>query len=241
MSLRILFLGENWYGSCARACCYALRRLGCDVTDLDYQTIFPNWQQRSNRAIRRLLHPRIVREYNQLILECASQIKPDIFLAFKGQCVESSTLEVLRKSRITLYNYYPDTSLSTHGSLLAESIRRYDRVFYTKKFWNSSPPEAFAGVPSTFLPHGFDPEVHRMLPLDPRDVADYGHDVTVIGSHTPHKERLLSELLRRSPNLDLRIYGDRWMESSRSPEIKPHLRGFALFGSQYAKAIRAAH
>ena len=40
--LRILFLGENWYGSCARACCYALRRLGCDVTDIDVQTFFLN-------------------------------------------------------------------------------------------------------------------------------------------------------------------------------------------------------
>ncbi|MCU1307729.1 MAG: hypothetical protein JWN45_2424, partial [Acidobacteriaceae bacterium] len=67
MSIRILFLGENWYGSCARACCYALRRLGCDVTDIDVQTIIPQWRQRSNRAIVRLLQPRIVREYNQLI------------------------------------------------------------------------------------------------------------------------------------------------------------------------------
>src|ERR1700731_3569381 len=96
MSLRVLFLGESWYGSCARACCYALRRLGCDVTDIDIQTIVPQWRQRSNRAIRRLLQPSIIREYNQLILECASQINPDILLAFKGSSVTVATLRKLR-------------------------------------------------------------------------------------------------------------------------------------------------
>jgi hypothetical protein len=240
MSIRILFLGENWYGSCARACCFALRRLGCDVTDIDQQTIIPQWRQRSNRAVRRLLEPRILREYNQLILDFASQTKPDILLAFKGSFVEPRTLETLRRSRIVLYNYYPDTSPSAHGRMLADSIRRYDCIFYTKKFWSLHHPEALAGRPSIFLPHGYDPDVHQALPLDPRDAEEYGHDVTVIGSHTSQKEQLLCQLVRRCPNLDLRIYGSRWLESSHSPELGPHIRGFPLFGSQYARALRAA-
>ena len=240
MSLRILFLGDNWHGSCARACCYALRRLGCDVTDIDLQTFIPQWRQRSNRAITRLLRPRIVREYNQLILDCASQIRPDILLAFKGSFVESRTLETLRQSQIALYNYYPDTSPSAHDRLLTESIRGYDCVFYTKKFWSLNMPEALAARPVAFLPHGYDPDVHQVLSLDHRDTADYGHNVTVIGSHTLYKERLLSDLVRRCPNLDLHIYGSRWVESLRSPELNTHIHGFALFGSKYAKAIRAS-
>lgn len=240
MSLRILFLGENWYGSCARACCYALRRLGCDVTDLDYQTIFPNWQQRSNRAIRRLLHPRIVREYNQLILECASQIKPDIFLAFKGQCVTVATLRRLRTSGIKLYNYFPDTIPSEQGGMLGESLREYDCVFYTKKFWDANPPDALGERPLVFLPHGYDPDVHRITELDHRDISEFVHDVTVIANHTAYKEKLLGELIRAMPELDLHIYGSRWMDSPRAPELKRRIRGTALFGSRYAKAIAAA-
>ncbi len=240
MSVRILFLGENWYGSCARACCYALRRLGCAVTDIDLQTIMPQWRQLSNRAIGRLLRPRMVREYNQLILDCASQFRPDILLAFKGSFIESRTLETLRQSHVALYNYYPDTSPSAHDRILTESIRRYDCVFYTKKFWSLNPPAVLVGRPSVFLPHGYDPDVHQMRSLDPRDTADYGHDVTVVASHTLHKERLLSELVRRCPNLDLHIYGTRWVESSRSPELNTHVHGSALLGSQYAKALRAS-
>jgi spore maturation protein CgeB len=239
MSVRILFLGESWYGSCARACCYALRRLGCDVTDIDLQTIIPQWRQRSNRAIARILRTRIIHEYNQLILDSASQLRPDILLAFKGSLVQPHTLEVLRQSNIKLYNYYPDTSPTAHDHVLAQSIRKYDCVFYTKKFWTLNLPKVLADRRTVFLPHGYDPDVHKPLPLGDRDREDYGHDVTVVASHTPYKELLLSGLLRRRPDLDLHIYGSRW-EMSRSPELRPHIHRIPIYGSQYAKALRAA-
>jgi spore maturation protein CgeB len=239
MSIRLLFLGENWYGSCARACCYALRRLGCDVTDIDVQTIIPQWRQPSNRAIVRLLRSRVIREYNQLVLDSAAQLRPDILLAFKGSFVEPRTLEILRQSHVALYNYYPDTSPTAHDRLLAESIRKYDCVFYTKKFWSLNPPPVLAGRTAAFLPHGYDPDVHKPLPLDDQDTKDYGHDVTVVASHTPYKEMLLSELLRQRPDLDLHIYGSRW-ETSRSPELQCHIHRIPIYGSQYVKAVRAA-
>ena len=241
MSLRILYLGENWYGSCARACCYALRRLGCDVTDIDVQTIIPQWRLRSNRAFARLLRPRMVREYNQLILDTASQVRPDILLAFKGSFIESRTLEILAKSGVALYNYYPDTSPTAHDPYLAHSIRAYDCIFYTKKFWTKNLPEGLEGQRLMFVPHGYDPEVHRPLPLDGADIARYGHDVTVIGSHTRCKEQLLAELMRRLPELDLHIYGSRWVKWSVSARLAPRIHGIPLFGSQYATAVRAAH
>ena len=240
MSLRILYLGENWYGSCARACCYSLRRAGCDVTDIDVQTIVPQWRRRSNRAIIRLLHSRIVREYNQLILDTAARVQPDILFAFKGSFAESRTLEILRQSKVTLYNYYPDTSPTAHDPYLAESIRAYDCIFYTKKFWAKNLPEVLEGRRLVFVPHGYDPEVHRPLPLDQEDISRYGHDVTIVATHTAYKEHLLSELVRRLPEIDLHIYGNGWRERSRSPELRPCIHGFALCGSEYAKSIRAS-
>ncbi len=237
---RILFLGENWYGSCARACCYALRRLGCEVTDIDIQTIIPQWRHRSNRAIIRLLNFRIVREYNQLILDTASQVRPDILLAFKGSLVEARTLEILRSSGITLYNYYPDTSPSNYDRHLAESIRAYDCIFYTKKFWVRAIPAGLEGKCLVFVPHGYDAEIHRSLPLQLEDRARYGHDVIVVATHTQYKEWVLSELVGQLPGLDLHIYGNGWSERLRSPELKPHIHGFPLYGSAYAKSIRAS-
>ena len=238
--LRILFLGENWFGSCARACCYALRRAGCDVKDIDIQTLMPQWRQPSNRVITRLLRSRIIREYNDLILESALQFHPDIVLAFKGAFVNSSTLDALRSSGVALYNYYPDTSPSAHGRHLASSIRAYDCVFYTKKFWGTSVPDGLGGRHMVYVPHGYDADVHRPLPLDSKDTQLYGNKVLLVAGHTPEKEHLLSELMRFRPDIDLQIYGPRWTEFSRSPNLRICTRGVPLYGSQYSKAIAAA-
>ena len=238
--LRILFLGENWFGSCARACCYALRRAGCDVQDIDVQTLMPQWRQPSNRAIARLLRPRIIREYNDLILDSAVQFRPDILLAFKGAFVNSSTLDALHSSGVALYNYYPDTSPSAHGRHLASSIRVYDCVFYTKKFWGTSVPEGLEGRHMVYVPHGYDADVHRPLPLNSTDTQLYGKKVLLVAGHTPEKECLLSELMRFRPDIDLQIYGPRWTELGRSPNLRPCTRGVPLYGSQYAKAIADA-
>jgi len=240
MSLRILFLGENWYGSCARACSYALRRLGCDVTDIDLQTMVPQWRQRGNRAIARMLQTRIIREYNQLILDSASQLRPDILLAFKGTAVTPATLRTLRSAGITLYDYFPDTIPSEQGSLLAESIHEYDCTFYTKKFWGVKPPDGLGKRPLVFLAHGYDSEIHQPWELDSRDIAEHTHDVTVVASHTPYKEHLLRELVRLSPALDLHIYGDRWIDPPRAAELRRHIRGMPVTGSMYAKILQAA-
>jgi glycosyltransferase involved in cell wall biosynthesis len=237
---RILFLGENWYGSCARACCYALRRLGCDVTDIDVQTVIPHWRRPSNRAIARVLRPRLIGEYNQLILDIAAQVQPDILFAFKGSYVQTRTLEVLVQSGVALYNYYPDTSPTAHDPYLAQSIRAYDCIFYTKKFWANALPDGLQGRRLFFVPHGYDPEIHRPLPLNEQDRARYGHDVTIVATHTAYKEQLLARLIRRLPELDLHIYGNGWRERVRSPELKPFIRGFAVCGSEYAKAVGAS-
>ena len=52
--LRILFIGDNWYGSNARSCAEAFRRLGCDVLDIDNQTFIPHASLFTSRVARRL-------------------------------------------------------------------------------------------------------------------------------------------------------------------------------------------
>jgi spore maturation protein CgeB len=233
--LKILYQGENWYGSCARACCMALRRFGCEVVDVDCQTIvFPQLRRKSSRAILRLLRRRLIREYNDVLIDTASWFKPDVFLAFKGPFIDARTLQVLRQAGVMLYNYYPDPS-----DTFPDSIWDYDCVFYTKQHWlGQSFLDKFRR--SVFIPHGYDPEIHRPWPLEPADTGAYGHDVSVIGVHTNHKEEILDDLISLMPSLDLAIWGDGWKERCRSQRLKPYIRGHAVFGTPYAKAISAA-
>jgi spore maturation protein CgeB len=240
LSLRILFLGENWYGSCARACCYALRRLGCDVRDVDVQTFIPQLRRKSSRLILRALEPLLVREYNEHVLDCAAHFLPDFLLAFKGSLVLPKTLQKLRGQGITLYNYYPDTSAFAHGSRLPRSLVEYDCIFYTKHFWVADTQKSVHLKNAVYLPHGYDSELHRPLDLARKDVQQYRHDCVVVATFTPAKQDLLARLIRLRPGLDLRIWGNQWLDRCSIPELRPHITGTALEGDSYAKAVRAA-
>ena len=239
-ALRVLFLGENWYGSCARACCYALRRLGCDVMDIDCQTFSPQWSNRAMRLGVRLIRPLITAEYAHAIEVAAARFHPNLLLAFKGHSVHPHTLERLRAAGIALYNYYPDTSAFAHGPLLKHTLPLYDCVFYTKPFWDANVRARISLRDSVFLPHGYDPEVHTVPGIQADDFGRYQHDVTVVATYTAHKERSLKNLLSLLPDLDLAIFGNQWTERCKSAAVRSRVRGFALTGTQYAKAIHLA-
>lgn len=237
--MRILFLGENWFGSCARACCYALRRMGFDVLDVDDQTIIPMLRELSSRAFLRLVMKRLIREYNEMVLDSAISFKPDMLLAFKGTYIQANTLRQLRKTGLALYNYFPDTSAFAHGRLIPESFPEYDCIFYTKRFFDRDVREKIKIRQSSFLPHGFDSEIHQPMQLEPIDIDQFGCDVSLIATYTSHKEEVLEQLVTRKSEIDLRIWGNQWIERCRSEKLKKHIQGTALTGSSYAKAIKA--
>ena len=241
MTHRILFLGENWYGSCARACCYALRRLGHDVTDVDVQTVMPQLRSRASRLALWLGRGRIVGEYNALVVDAARRFQPDLLIAFKAPYVTAPTLAELRRLGVALYNYYPDTSVTAHGGLIPAALPEYDCVFFTKRFTETDALGRMRLRASTFLPHGYDAEIHRPWPLSARDRKQYGHDVVVIATHTAHKEAVLDSLVAVMPGLDLRVWGNGWTERCRSARLRSHLDGMALNGTAYARALQAAH
>ena len=238
--LRILFLGENWYGSSAFACCQALRALGNDVADINGQAFFPPLREKSSRVILKILRPRLVKEYNDEILRLADLFRPNILLSFKGAYVKPDTLDILRSKDIRLYNYYPDTSIYTHGKLLPLTIPKYDCLFHTKHFFINDVKEKIKIKETQFLPHGYDSRLHYPIDLSPDDRAQYECDVGVIATHTHHKEKLLDNLILAFPNIDLKIWGGLWHENNQSPNLKKYIQGRALIGLSYVKAIRAA-
>jgi spore maturation protein CgeB len=238
--LLILFLGENWYGSCARACCYALRNLGHDVMDIDVQTFFPQLKKRSSRGVLRIFKQNLVREYNDAVLQAANTFKPDLLLSFKAQYLQAETLRALRNKGILLYNYYPDTSAFAHGPLLAESLPEYDCIFYTKRFWDRDVRQRITLRKSIYVPHGYDAAIHRPIGLEKRDRTQYEAEAVVIATHTKYKEEVLHELLGLRPKLRLTVWGNQWRHRCHSARVRQFLIGEPLLGDSYAKAICAA-
>ena len=238
--MRILFLGENWYGSCARACCYALRRMGHDVRDVDVQTFSPQWRRKSSRAVATLVFPRIISEFNAYVLQAAAIFRPEVLIAFKGNLVRPETLRTIRQSGVRTYNYYPDGSAFVHRSLIPESLGEYDCVFYTHRHLPGDVEKRVKLRKAIYLPHGYDPELHHPYPISKEEQAQLGHDVNFIATYFPSKERLLAALVRAMPEVDLKIWGERWSDRCTSEELAPFIAGTGLYGSSYCKAIGAS-
>lgn len=238
--LRILSISETWYGSNSQSCVDAFRRLGCNVLNVDSGAFFPRLGRWTSRAASRLLRFRLIREFNDEILRSADIFQPDVLVAFKGNFVYASTLKTLSRKGIRLYNFFPDTSAFAHGKWLPKSLPEYDCIFHTKFFWYADVSKRIQLKAGSLLPHGFNPALHRPLELDARDRKELGCDVSFIATHTGYKEDLLSRLLSIRPNLNLRIWGNGWIERCKSAELRPHVMGFALHGDSFPRAIQAA-
>ena len=235
--LRILFLGERWLGSCARACHESLRRLGHEVIDIDSQTFFPPWRRLSLKGIKRLLHKQIVREYNNQVLSLAEGFEPDLLFAFKAPYLTAPTLRTLRKRGIPSYNYYPDVSGFVHGQVLAEALSEYDCIFATKPFLERDLRAALKIPRCIFVRHGYSPEIHRPWPLTAWDRATYGAEASFIGTWSAKKERLIAAIAHKLPDITIRVWGNQWEKCNRLQGI---VMGRAIEGLAYAKAIQAS-
>ena len=184
-----------------------------------------------------MAEPQLIREYNEQVLDLAQTFEPDILLAFKGAYVQPTTLTTIRANGTALYNYFPDTSAFAHGSLLPQTLPLYDCLFLTKRFLDRDLRARISLRESVFLPHGYDVELHQPWELDEWDHARYGHDVGVVATYTRPKEELLSELVSQRPDLDLQIWGNQWVENTRSPNLRRFIQATPLIGTSYAKAL----
>lgn len=162
-----------------------------------------------------------------------------MLVAFKAHEVTKATLLSIRSKGTTLFNYFPDTSPFAHGGFLEETLPLYDRVFSTKRFWESESHPLFSKCRLQYLAHGYDPEVHFPCKLAAEERALFGSPISFIATHTAYKEHLLAELLSLAPGLDLAIWGSGW-NRCKAADVKKRVKGYPLTGSSYVKAINAA-
>lgn len=166
----ILLLGENWYGSCPRACCYALRLLGCDVLDIDSETAKPPLRMRSSRAALRLFKTRLMSEYKRRLLAAAAEFKPEFLLAFKDR--SSGQIRSAKCAPPALpFTTIIRTTWRWRGTEIELRIPDYHSVFDTKRYWDSDTSQHIKVRRVEF--YGYDPEIHRRFELDERDLREY--------------------------------------------------------------------
>jgi spore maturation protein CgeB len=90
-----------------------------------------------------------------------------------------------------------------------------------------------------FIPHGFDPDIHRQLQISEEEQAIFGCDASFIGTWSPKKEKWLAHLKESIPELKLRIWGDQWYKIN-ADSLKSSVQGRSVVGDLYALAIQCS-
>jgi spore maturation protein CgeB len=192
----------------------ALERLGCRVTAFD----LAGTGGLLNRLRRVGLHDRLRR--------AVRQSDPAVILVLEGSQVPPEMVAELKREGGALWvNWFCDER-RTQASISALAAA-YDVVFVA----GSAVAEAGETIglpPIKYLPPGCDPSVHR--PMRSRD--QFRANVVFAGTATPHRERLLSELVE----FGLAVWGPGW----RKTKLRDYCRGELLDHGDYIRAYAGA-
>lgn len=215
----------------------ALRRAGWDVHTLpEWEFVPSKYRSLRLKILAKATRRFAVAEYNRELRLQARRLEPDMFLVFKGVWVEGETIRALRAQGVRCYNYYPDVSFRAHGPYIPQALPQYDWVFTTKTFGLSDMREQLGVTRASHIQFAFDPDLHRPLPMSARDEARYGCDVSYIGTWSPKKEALLTEVARQRPHVHLRIWGEYW-HNARSAAIREAIGGREVLGNEFVRAL----
>ena len=230
--MKILCVGPTWRGSNAGGLFKAFLRLGHQVQIVDeYYHIPLDAKSLKAKIISRLSRNTFIGEFNDRIRDAFIAFQPDLVLIYKGAFVRPETVTDVKKTGTPIINFFPDVSMFAHGKLLPQTMNLYDFVFTTKTFGLTDLREKFGYTTAAFIPHGFDPDIHR--PIKSAD-NPFVCDVSFIGTWSPKKEAVISELV--NSRYSLKVWGNQW-EKTTTEAIRPTLENKELLGDLYVMAI----
>lgn len=243
MSVRILFVGENWHGSNATSMKRAFRMLGCDVHNIDDWHIYPQWESFGLKVLRRVLRPFLVAEMGRRLLRLAAAIKPHFVFVFKGVLVAPDALKRLHEFGTILYNFYPDwdfgAAYRAFGNNFLNCVPLYDCIFTPKSYHVNDFYEVGAQRVE-FLPYAYDPTCHFPVKPSPEERARFGADVVFVGIWGRERADMLEALVRNSPPYRLSVWGARWDCVSLHSPLRPYLKLRTVTGQEMGKVYASS-
>jgi hypothetical protein len=187
--LRLLFVGESWFGSSATSLKEALRRIeGVIVEEVNEDSYYPRADGIPVRIAKRVLGPLFTAEFKRAILKKCIGRNFDAVLVYKLPRIDAEFVRKLKRHARLTVNIFPDYSPFVYGSTLREAMGTYDLVVSVKRFhpalWNTLYKYTNE---CAHVPHGYNPLLHLVKEPPASPTAD----VVMVATWRAEYEELL--------------------------------------------------
>ncbi len=237
---RVLYVAAGGEGSTSMMKARALERLGHEVTVANVELCQPRslWMKRVNNVSGFLLWQPQVRRFLR------SHVAPghyDVAWVDSGHMVGPGAVEWLRQRATRVVNYNHDDPTGRRDGRawrsFLRSIPHYD-LLVTVRPETEAELKARGARRVLRVWRSYDEVEHRPRSLSAADVACWSSEVVFVGTWMPERGEFFAALLARG--VPLTIYGDFWPKAAEWPVLRPHCRGAAVYGADYAKVIQTS-
>lgn len=238
--MKILYVGYNHPESTSAHRVAALRRLGASVTVLDPSPLLPRNRYTKfihNRTGWLLLQPKI-RSWIQQMMPNASF---DLGWIDHGEHIGEGALKLIGTHCAKLVNYQPDdpTGLRDGRRWLSymATLPHYDLCVVPRTVSCEEFPAH--GARNVFrIWFSADEIAHRQRILMQDERVRWESKVAFVGTWMPERGPLIRSLV--AAGIPVSIWGDRWHKAPEWAQLRPHWRGGAVYGDNYAAAVQCS-
>ena len=240
--IKVLYFGTLDWGSTSLQRLEGLRAAGAQVYGVD-QRIFAGeylrrspWQRLQMRLGRGPLPARISRE---LVRE-ARRYRPQVVWVDSGLCVSQEALRRIKETTQAFCVHYTPDSLVSPGlgnACFIRALPEYDLCITTKareegRYYRQGARRVWISQ------KGYDPGIHRPLPLSPAEQEQFSCQVAFAGERMEARAQSLCRLVARLP-VRINLYGRDWDRGRTGAVLAWFDKGW-VYGEDYAKALGGA-
>ena len=237
--MKILYIGELYYGSTCLMRMNALKGLGHDVTGVNILPLNSKLKKFLERVNYRLSYKFDFEKLNNKIIDEFNKQISDIVWIDKGKRIYPETLKELKKINpaTKLVHINPDDPFGkfrTGWKTFITAIPFYDIHFVAREVNISEYLEK--GAKKVFVyDRSYDPEIHKPIELSEEEKKKYYCKVGFIGSWAEAREKSIAYLIDNG--IEVTVWGNGWDKGKYWNRIKKYFRGTGLIGLEYSKAI----
>ena len=238
--MRLLFVGDLFYGSTALQRLHSVSENGFEVTALDSTYKFSTYNFFVFRIARRLGIFVDIHRVNDKIKIAVSANSFDFVWVDKALMVTPLTIRFIRKvsPEAKLIYFSPDDMMhkANQSVSLRKSFHLYDLIVTTKSF-NVKELLSKGAKKVHFIGNSYDPRIHKKNLNVYSTINPYEVDISFIGSY--EYDRFQSILYLARNGIKVNIFGPDWLKFENYYEnviVVPK----AFWGDEYAKIINTS-